>query len=73
MYSCYIASHNVSDLNKERDLILLIVLFVSRSLGPAAKNSFLVTQWASGISKKVSKLNTKNEGHLFHSFFINSN
>lgn len=51
-----IASISVSDLDGARDLILSVVLFVMCSLGRAAKNSFLVTEWASRISKKVGKL-----------------
>lgn len=63
-----IASISVIDLNSERDLSLLVVLFVMCSLGRAAKNSFLVTEWASQVSKKVRKLDTKNEGYLLHDF-----
>lgn len=46
-----LASDSVSDLKRERDLILLVVLFVLCSLGLAAKNTFLVTEGASRISK----------------------
>lgn len=68
-----IAFNSVSDLNRERDLILLVVLFVLCSLGLTAKNSFLATEWASRVSKKVWKVNTKNEGYILHNFSINSN